>query len=270
MRKRCQVALLSIFLNVATFYPSSAQSHPTLLKNLSHIHHLEAYGSKVLLGTHDGLYEYLGKGEVRTIGSSKEDFMGLTSDGSKIFMSGHPGFQSKLPNPIGLMESINNGRTWESVSLKGQVDFHLLESANGEIYGVDSGSGNLFHSEDFGNKWNIIGENKFSDIALSPTVKNSALALIGNSVRRTNNSFKDSVPLKVGINPDFVEWSGAGIYLASKKKIIFSKNNGKSWQTLRSFSGQIVALSVSEKLIVVAVDGLIYISRNAGKSFLRF
>jgi photosystem II stability/assembly factor-like uncharacterized protein len=270
MRVKYWSVLLSTFLVVAIAHPSSAQSDLTMLKDLSHIHHLEAHESKVLLGTHEGLFEYVGKGKVRPIGVSDDDFMGLTSDGKNFFRSGHPGMKSKLPNPVGLMRSTDNGKSWKSISLKGQVDFHFLESANGEIYGVDSGSGNLFYSQDSGEKWDIIGANEFSDIAISPSIKKRAFALNGDVLIRTNNSFGKTSPIKTGLIPRFIEWSDQGVFVASKNQIITSKNEGKSWQSLKSFSGQISALSISKKIIVVAVDNQIYISKNSGKSFLNF
>lgn len=270
MRFRSSVILLSIILITVSASPVNAQSQASLLKNLSHIHHLESYGSRILLGTHEGLFEYLGKGRVRGIGSSGDDFMGLTSDEKNIYRSGHPGVKSNLPNPIGLMQSTDDGKTWKSVSLKGQVDFHFLETANGELYGVDSGSGNLFHSQDSGENWKVIGENKFSDIAISPSQKNSAFAIAGGVLIRTSNSFKGTTLVKKVSEPRFVEWSSRSLFLASKNTVSRSENSGKTWKRLNSFPGEISAFSASNKVIVAVVDNQIFISRNEGKSFSIF
>jgi hypothetical protein len=70
------------------------------------------------------------QGETWTkVGNNDFDFMGfhVQSDGTML-TSGHPGPISDLPNPLGLLESKDNGENWETKALLGDVDFHILTS----------------------------------------------------------------------------------------------------------------------------------------------
>ena len=75
------------------------------------------------------------------------------------------------------------------MGLQGEVDFHLLETAGADMYGVDSGSGNLLYSSNAGKKWTSRGKNLMSDIAVSPGKVGSALALREGKLISTQNSF---------------------------------------------------------------------------------
>lgn len=104
----------------------------------SHIHgmHVDVETGKVLLATHDGLYDVSTKPATR-IGPGI-DLMGFTvaTDGT-LYASGHPGPGVDLPNPVGLIESIDGGRTWTPLSRSGQSDFHALAATHEGIIGFD-------------------------------------------------------------------------------------------------------------------------------------
>ena len=92
---------------------------------VSHFHQIKVLQEKILLGTHEGLYELTGSNSMRKMGTEQFDVMGLVVLGGKIFASGHPMSGSKLPTPVGLVASINLGKSWKQISLGGKVDFHL-------------------------------------------------------------------------------------------------------------------------------------------------
>jgi photosystem II stability/assembly factor-like uncharacterized protein len=55
------------------------------------------------------------------------DVMGFTVVGAAHYLaSGHPGLHVDLPQPVGLIESTDGGRTWTPLSRQGQSDFHAL------------------------------------------------------------------------------------------------------------------------------------------------
>ena len=87
------------------------------LDSVSHIHHVKVVGSKILVLTHEGLYELVGKNDMKLVGKERIDVMGFTSLGNVLIASGHPAVGSKMPNPIGVMKSLNGGLTWKSVPL---------------------------------------------------------------------------------------------------------------------------------------------------------
>lgn len=122
---------------------------------LDHLHglHLDANGV-VLAGTHTGLVEIAANGRTARVGDSDDDFMGLTGapGTDRLFASGHPGPSSSAPNPLGLIDSTDGGRTWTPKSLSGEVDFHALATDGELLVGFDGVTG-LLTSTDGGTNW---------------------------------------------------------------------------------------------------------------------
>jgi hypothetical protein len=58
------------------------------LDSVSHIHHVKVVGNKVLVMTHEGLYELAGKNNMKLVGQDKIDVMGFTSSGKNILQAG--------------------------------------------------------------------------------------------------------------------------------------------------------------------------------------
>lgn len=95
-----------------------------------------------------------GESKATRVGDSTRDTMGFAVAGADHYLgSGHPSEFENAINPLGLIRSSDAGHCWETVSLSGQADFHVLRWADGTIYGVDSGSGLLLVSRDGGDSW---------------------------------------------------------------------------------------------------------------------
>ncbi|MDQ5808621.1 MAG: exo-alpha-sialidase, partial [Actinomycetota bacterium] len=70
--------------------------------------------------------------------------------------SGHPDLrdlQDDVPPLLGLIVSTDGGRRWQSVSLLGRADFHVLRAAGDRVYGVNATNGQFLASEDGGRTW---------------------------------------------------------------------------------------------------------------------
>lgn len=237
------------------------------LDSVSHIHHVKVVGSKILVLTHEGLYELIGKNDMKLVGKERIDVMGFTSLGNVLIASGHPAVGSKMPNPIGVMKSLNGGLTWKSVSLSGKVDFHFLEGAGSDLYGADSQTGNLMYSADSGVTWKTLGANTFTDIAVSPEMSGMAVAIKGSELLLTENAFKSTTKLKNALPITQIEWRKSGLYGLSGSSLYKSTNSGKTWTKQSTFKGTPGILSTSDQLVLVTVGSDIYTSKNEGKSF---
>jgi hypothetical protein len=237
--------------------------------SVSHIHSVRLLNDKVLLGTHTGLYQYIDAKTVKRISSEKFDVMGLSILGGNLYASGHPGPGSKLPEPVGLLLSTNLGKSWKKISLQGKVDFHLLESANSEIYGADSQSGNILYSSNLGTSWTSRGQNSYSDLAINPLTKGSILGLRQGKLYSSGNSLKTTKQIKIPEVLNFIEWNSQRLIAASGEKLLISSDEGQTWTTLFTFPENIGTITQSRKSIAVVIGSEIYISRNSGKSFVK-
>ncbi len=137
----------------------------TLNPEVDHVHGAVVHDGDLLLGTHSGLVAVdLTTGQTQPRGTARDDLMGLASDGTGIVASGHPGPDSPIPDPMGLMRSPDNGLSWESVSLAGEVDFHGLVVDGGNIAGFGTADGVLVSSDD-GLSWSALGVEDATSLA---------------------------------------------------------------------------------------------------------
>ena len=258
--------LLLIFAFIASMGFINQASAETL-NSVSHIHHVKVIENKVLVLTHEGLFELVSKNDMKLVGKEKIDVMGFTTLGKALFASGHPAAGSKAPNPMGLVKSIDGGLSWKAVSLVGKVDFHFLEGARTDLYGADSQSGDLLHSANSGKTWRSLGANTFADLAVSPEMSGMAIALKDSELVLTENAFKTSSKIKSALKFTQIEWRKSGLYSLSGNSLYKSTNFGKTWTKLSTFKGAPGILSVSDQMMLVTVGSDIYTSKNEGKSF---
>ena len=257
--------LFGIVISSSMAFISHAKAET--LDSVSHIHHVKVVGSKVLVLTHEGLYELVGKNDMKLVGKEKIDVMGFVSLGNVLIASGHPAVGSKMPNPIGVIKSLDGGLTWKSVSLSGKVDFHFLEGLGSDLYGADSQTGKLMYSADSGVTWKTLGANTFTDIAVSPKKSGVAIAIKDSELLLTQNAFKSTTKIRSTLTMTQIEWRKSGLYGLSGSSLYKSTNSGKTWAKQSTFKGALGLLSASDELMLVTVGSDIYTSKNEGKSF---
>ena len=258
---------LALLFAIITLPGITNSASASTLDSVSHIHHVKVVENKVLVLTHEGLFELVGKNEMKLVGKDKLDVMGFTTLGKALFASGHPSQGSKMPNPIGLVKSLDGGSTWKAVSLVGKVDFHFLEGAGSDLYGADSQSGNLIYSADSGKTWSTLGVNTFTDIAVSPDMPAMAVAINNSELLLTENAFKSTTKIKNALKFTQIEWRNSGLYALSGSSLYKSTNSGKIWTKLSTFKGVPGILSASDQLMLVTVGSDIYTSTSGGKKF---
>ena len=89
-----------------------------------------------MVAAHDGLYVYDGTTPERV--GPVIDLMGFTVAGpGHYYASGHPGTATDLPQPVGLIESRDGGKTWKVLSRGGRSDFHALTTTGQAVVGFD-------------------------------------------------------------------------------------------------------------------------------------
>ena len=95
----------------------------------------DAGGSKLYVAFHDGIVVF-SAGRWSRLPESRHDYMGFTGTRKSFFSSGHPMPGSGMVNPLGLMQSVDEGKTWTQRGLQGESDFHLLAAGfdNDAVY----------------------------------------------------------------------------------------------------------------------------------------
>jgi hypothetical protein len=222
---------------------------------------------EILVATHEGLHVY-GEGEPRRVGPSI-DLMGFTVAGPQHYLaSGHPGPGVDLPQPVGLIESRDGGRTWSVLSRGGSSDFHALAAGGGKVVGFD---GALRVSRG-GRSWSA-GDlaSPPRALALSPdgrrVLATTADGLMGSDDGGTRWSPVEGAPLLL-----LVDWADqqtvAG--LTPEGRLVLSADAGRTWRATDASVGDaqaIDAVGSGETVEVVAATHDQLVSSSGGGSF---
>ena len=187
------------------------------------------------IATHTGLWSAPeGETKAQRVADIYHDLMGFTIAGPNEFLaSGHPGAQTDLPPQLGLQRSTDGGRSWQTVSLLGEADLHVLRAAGDRIYGVDSGSGAFLTSGNGGRSWQ---ERKppapVFDVAVAPGEPERLVA-------------------------------------ATARGLFASADTGRSWRRLRGDIAGLLAWPAADELYLVDAQGAVSRSADGGREFER-
>lgn len=239
----------------------------------THIHGLavDAADGVLYAGTHDGLFRFSGDGATPTrVGDDLSDLMGFNITGPNRFISsGHPASRDEV-NPLGLRASSDGGNSWRDVSLRGEVDFHLLRGRGSWVYGLDGGSGLLMVSKDDGVTWKQrSAPDGLLDLAIDPAKPERVIAATGAGMMISSNAG--------------VRWNELGseqsMLLAWEKPreltridqagdIAVSDNGGRDWRTTGSLTEEPVAFTrYGRKLFVATAHNRIMVSDDEGSTW---
>lgn len=120
-------------------------------------------GSEIMVATHEGIQWFeTGSFTWRAGTGERHDYEAFAPYEGGFYGSGRPGPGSKLPNPLGLVKSSDNGKTLDLLALGGKVNFHLLSASYRKpvIYGYNQEANEtlkqegLYYTEDEGKTWN--------------------------------------------------------------------------------------------------------------------
>ena len=190
---------------------AAAEHSESAAPGWEHVHNLAVDGDRVLLGSHVGLWQQR-PGQSSTLASdARFDVMGLTRDGSRWLASGHPANGDEGPADLGLLQSTDEGRTWQPVSLSGQIDFHRLTASGSTIVGLSAHDGALLKSTDDGLSWSNLGSPPLFDVALDPTDSTTLLATTDAGPVRSTDGGVTFTPVTGAPLLALLAWSDAGV-----------------------------------------------------------
>lgn len=230
-------------------------------ERVAHVHGLDVDATDGVLhvATHNGLYRMPDDGPVERISEDQHDFMGFTVAGPHRFLaSGHPGIGTEafqeLDRPLfGLIESTDGGRSWDPVSLSGEVDFHGLEAAHGNVYGFDSTSGRLLVSTDEGTTWDNRSSISIADLAVDPADEDHIIVSTGEGLADSIDGGRSWQPLD-GPPVAFLDWHAERGLWGLDARGTVHRLDGGSWQVVKELAGTPQALLAHDGGVAVAVD----------------
>jgi photosystem II stability/assembly factor-like uncharacterized protein len=240
-----------------------------------HIHGLglSPQDGTLFVATHSGLFEAPPRSaRLRRIGETKQDIMGFAvADTVRLIGSGHPDpGDASLPPNVGLIESRDGGRSWESVSLLGEADFHVLRAAGARVYGFDGTRGRLMVSTDGGRRWTEHAPPAaVYDLAIDPSDPRRIIASTERGIFASADS-GDTWRLVRNDTAGLLAWPvGDRLYLVDAGgSVQRSANAGRRWRTVGSIGDQPTALVADQsELIAAAHDGTVHRSVDGGRTW---
>jgi hypothetical protein len=244
--------------------------------DLEHIHGLgvsERDGA-LFVATHFGLFKAAsGATEVERVGDSRQDIMGFSvAEPGRFIGSGHPEPEDTgQPPNLGLIESTDGGRTWEQVSLLGEADFHVLESAGERVYGFDGTQARLMVSDDGGKSWEQrTPPAPMFDLAIDPTDRDHVVAATEVGLFESKNAGEDWQPRSREL-AGLLAWPAEeALYLVDGTGAVHrSEDRAESFQPVGSIGGQPAAFMAHEDDLYAGLhDGTVKASADGGASWV--
>jgi hypothetical protein len=249
---------------------SSSASSPIIgAPSWGHVHNLSLSGDVVYIGTHEGFWKQEVGQEPALLSQPTFDVMGLAGTSQRWLASGHPGPDMDAPSDLGLIESIDGGETWQSVSLLGEVDFHRLVSVADFILGVSAHDNSLLRSTDGGQTWQDLGTSSIFDLAINPMNPDSIFATTANGAVASRDGGFTFTPVETPIPLFLLAWSQEGLYATSPDGLIlYSADNGTSWTEGGVLGGEPVDLAADAGNVVAVVNDSILGSSDGGLTFV--
>jgi photosystem II stability/assembly factor-like uncharacterized protein len=250
-------------------WPTPAQA----AVEISHVHGVgtDSADGSLFLATHEGLFQVTADGQAELV-SQVMDLMGFTVAGAGHFLaSGHPGLRVDLPQPMGLIESTDGGRTWSAVSRQGQSDFHALTTGAAGVLGYD---GTLLRSDD-GRNWEQLAiPSEPHSLAASPdtdlVLATTAQGLLRSADAGSTWSAVEGAPLL-----QVVDWADDGVHVAGVDPsgvTWTSSDGGASWASGADLGSPPQAVAVSSSAdedgrIIVVTAAAVVTSTDGGRTF---
>ncbi|GAA4659948.1 F510_1955 family glycosylhydrolase [Arthrobacter cryoconiti] len=279
LRARLPLAATLVLAPLALAGCSSATPPPSPAPaaTVSHVHGItvDPVTTKILLATHDGLFDASKKTPVKV--SDTIDLMGFTPTGDPnvYFASGHPGPGTSLPNPVGLIRSADAGKTWQQVSRGGQSDFHALTVSGGGLVAFD---GQMRTSTD-GTTWQTSTATFTPAVLAGSPASSVVLATTQEGVQRSTDGGKSwrSVPgspviqfAAIAASVEKAPTEAVGV--TPDGTVYVSSDAGLSWTATGKISGQVEAVTAKEGsagkpwLWASTTDG-VQVSTDGGATF---
>lgn len=233
-----------------------------------HVHNLTLDGSRLLVGTHEGLWVQPEGQAAQLVSDPPFDVMGLALSGQRMLASGHPAEGQDLPADLGLQRSIDDGVTWTGISLEGEIDFHRLSTSGRTILGVSSQGGVLLRSTDAGETWTDLGTPALFDLALNPQDAEMVVGTTEQGPVTSDDGGTSFTPIAGAPLLALLSWTPSHLFGITPEGILHtSTDDGATWNEVGQVPGQPAAIAAQGERVVVLAADTIFESTDGGATF---
>jgi len=236
-----------------------------------HVHGLgiNPADDRLYVASHMGVFKQTKVGFER-VADRWQDTMAFTVTGDDTFLaSGHPDLrETEKPAHLGLIETTNAARTWKSLSLEGEADFHALEPAGDRLYGYDSASGVIKVTANH-LQWRDVARVDVTDLGVNPD--NPADLLVTDGRAQLLRLGRDE---KLAVVPGaprmaFIDWPEPDLLVgvAPDGTAYRSSDAGSSWESINSVGSAPEALDITPGRWHVATERGLFSSRDDGQTW---
>lgn len=257
-----RVAALTAVLGVLAGCASAPAERP--FAEVDHVHSVATDGEQVFAGTHQGVYAWDGQTWSRV--GDEFDVMGMALGNGVIYASGHPGPRQDLPDPLGVLVSDDGGDTWDSHSLLGEVDFHLLRVGGRSLVGVAANYSSVVYSGDDGATWTPLDISSLTDLGLSPdgatlaVVSEGTVLVSGDGGARFSEHAAPANAVKI-------DWWGDTVAVATPAQLYIVDDMTGDYTALPHIFSGISDIALSGSTVVVMDVAGVHLSRDSGATF---
>lgn len=243
--------------------------------DIRHVHSIEVNPSNgaILLATHTGLYELEGDGPLAPAGSGYHDLMAFVVIGPNRYLaSGHPDLRDTRlrvedkPPFLGLVESLDAGKSWEPRSLLGEVDFHALVERDGTVWGWDGSTGDLLVTEDL-KTWEKLSTVGLNNLVVHPGDEEVLLAATGEGVIRSADGGRTWQPVPAAPRLVLVASGDTEMWGVDTAGNVHRSQDGTTWVGQGQVQGEPQAMGVAGEILYLALaeDGQLVIRRSTDR-----
>ena len=227
----------------------------------------------LMVATHSGLFR-VGRDEktVRRVGDLRQDTMGFTVVGPDRFLgSGHPDARTGDPSHLGLIASVDGGRSWRARSLSGEADLHAIAAHPAAVYAVDARSGRLLASADAGRGWSerrAPGAPVVS-LAVDPSVESRLVASTDKGVFVSTDAAA-TWRRRGSVGPGLLAWPRRGelLHIDATGRLRVSADGGATWRRRGALQAEPTAITAEGTTVHVSdPEGRIFTSETGGRTW---
>lgn len=239
-----------------------------------HVHGLgiDPADGALLVATHTGLFRIARDSQESVrVGAARQDAMGFVVTGPHRFLaSGHPGLRENLPPQLGLMTSSDAGRSWQSVSLLGAADFHILRARGSRVVGYEASRGRLMISADGGRTWRTSEPpSHLADLVVDPADPTRFIAASVDGLLRSSDAGRTWSAM-TGPSVALAWPAPRALYaFEADGSVWVSADAGKSWTARTVLPGAPAAVTAvdADSVIVALHDGTFASTADGGRSW---